>query len=553
MKGRFWLSGSLAALGTILLLATAMAGSAAGGNQGPTAADREERRGGTWRILMTSNWDHWDPALAYFTHSWNMELATQLRMYYYPMVNGPRNQRIEPMAATGMPRVSRDGRTYTITIKRGFRFSNGATVTARNFARALARAKSAALQSPASSFLDDVQSWRVFRNYTLIVRLRRVAPDFTARLTMPFFSAVLANTPLNTEVTSGPFHSAGPYFVREWDRAAAGGSAVAVRNPHWRNNQAPFRAFGFPLNVDQVNWRVVPDLATQRLMCDRNEADICGAPTAQYQEIAQQHGRNRPGGRFFVRPDLIVWRVDMNNSQGLFQNNPRLRRAVNYAIDRRFMVAQHGFLAGRRTDQFLPYGIPGFREWNIYPLRGPNLRVAQTLARGNTRSGKAVFYTFNRAQGPAIAQSVQFNLQRIGVDVEIRQFDRVVQNTRAATRGEPFDMTLEGWHADYPDPANFINVLLDGRRIQAENNVNSSYYTGNGLPRFYRRLDAAYRTAGSGRLRAYGVLDRDIMRSGAPVAAYISGNIRNFLSPSAGCYTYSPQSGHAIVAVCKTR
>src|SRR5918998_1257749 len=104
MKGRFWLSGAFAALGASLLVASAMVGSAAGGTTGPAAGDRAERVGGTWRILMTSNWDHWDPALAYFTHSWNMELATQLRMFYYPMVNDRRNQRIRPMAAVSMPR-----------------------------------------------------------------------------------------------------------------------------------------------------------------------------------------------------------------------------------------------------------------------------------------------------------------------------------------------------------------------------------------------------------------------------------------------------------------
>jgi ABC-type oligopeptide transport system substrate-binding subunit len=146
---------------------------------------------------------------------------------------------------------------------------------------------------------------------------------------------------------------------------------------------------------------------------------------------------------------------------------------------------------------------------------------------------------------------VQFQLEQIGVNVEVRQFDRVVQNTKAATRGEPFDMTIEGWHADYPDPANFVNVLLDGRRIQAENNVNTSYYRGQGTPQFYRKLDRAYRTAGASRLRQYGNLDIEMMRTGAPSAPYISGNIRNFLSPSAGCYTYSPQTGHVLVAVCK--
>ena len=143
-------------------------------------------------------------------------------------------------------------------------------------------------------------------------------------------------------------------------------------------------------------------------------------------------------------------------------------------------------------------GCRASSESRIYP--STNLATARTLAQGNTRSGKAVLYTFNRAQGPAVAQSVQFQLNQIGIDVEVRQFDRVVQNTKAATRGEPFDMTIEGWHADYPDPANFINVLLDGRRIQAENNVNTSYYKGQGTPRFYSKLDKAYRTAGAPRL-----------------------------------------------------
>jgi peptide/nickel transport system substrate-binding protein len=543
MKGRFWLSSAMAALGATLLVATAFAATAAGG---PQTGDREERRGGTWRILLSSDMDHADPALAYFTHSWNMLTATQLRLFYYPMVDNNRNKRIEPMAAAGMPRVSRDGRTYTITVKRGFRFSNGQPVTAHNFARSLARAKNSKLQSPASSFLDDVASWKVQRNYTLVVRLKTVAPDFVARLTMPFFSAVLRNTPLDREIENGPFHSAGPYYLREWNKRS---SLLAVRNPNWRNNAQPFRAFRFPLNVDQIRWQFVPDLATQRLMCERNEADICGFPNAQAKELSDRYGVNR--GRFFVRQDLLVWRLDMNNDGTLFRNNARLRRAVSHAIDRRFMTAQHGYLAGRRTDQFLPYGMPGMRDWNIYSLRGPNYAAANRLASGNKRSGKAVMYTFNRNQGPPVAQSVQFNLRQIGIDVEIRQFDRVVQNTKAATRGEPFDMTLEGWHADYPDPSNFINVLLDGRRIQAENNVNSSYFKGQGMRSYYRKLDRAYRTAGAARLRAYGNLDRDIMANGAPSAPYISGNVRSFLGPDAGCYTYSPQTGHVIVAVCK--
>jgi peptide/nickel transport system substrate-binding protein len=543
MKGRFWLSAVLALVGALLLAVA----TASGGTAGSAASGKKAAKGGTFRILNTSDFDHIDTALAYFSHSWNMMGATQLRMYYYPMVSGARNQRIEPMAATGMPRISNNGKTYTITIKPGFKFSNGANVTAANFKRAFDRAQNAKLQSPAISFLDDLQSVRQQGNNTLVVTLKKVAPDFLARLTMQFFAAVLPNTPLDTEVDKGPLHSAGPYYISEWNKKT---SALAVRNPHWNNAKEPFKSLGLANNVDRITWGGIGgDLATHRLQCEQNEADWCGAPPAQYKELADKYGINK--GRFFVNPDLLIWRVDLNNEQPLFKNNPKLRQAVLHAVDRRFMTAQHGFLAGKRTDQWLPYGMPGFKEADIYSLKGPNYAKGRQLATGNTRSGKAVFYASNRGASPGVAQSVQFNLKQIGLDVEIKLFDRVVQNTKSGTRGEPFDMTHEGWHADYPDPDNFINVLLDGRRLQPENNVNSAYYSGDGVANYNKKLDEAFAASGSKRLNLYAALDREIMANGAPSATYVSNNVRHFVSNSTGCYQYAPAVNLVLTAICK--
>lgn len=544
MKGRFWFSALMALVGASLLVAS----TASGGNAGASAADQTSARGGTYRILNTSDFDHIDPALSYFTHSWNMQGATQLRMYYYPYVKGAGQERIAPMAATGMPRITNSGKTYTITIKRGFQFSNGQNVTAANFKRAFDRALNQKLQSPAQSFLDDLARVRTIGTHQLQITLKRVAPDFVSRITMPFFSAVLTNTPLDTAVERGPLHSAGPYYIQEWSKNT---SALAVRNPRWNNAREPYKSLGFQNNLDRITWAGFGgDLATHRLQCERNEADACGFPTAQAKELADRYGVNK--GRFFVDQDLLVWRVDMNNEQPLFRNNPQLRKAVMHALDRRFMTAQHGYLAGKRTDQFLPYGMPGFREFNIYSLRGPNYAAARRLAQGNLRGGKAVFYAFNRAQGPPVAQSVQFNLKQIGLDVEIKLFDRVVQNTKAATRGEAFDLTHEGWHADYPDPSNFINVLLDGRRLQAENNVNTSYFSGSGVANYARKLDAAYSASGATRLNLYAQLDRDIMANGAPSAAYISGTTRRFFGPNVRGYYSNPQVGTVLVNISKT-
>ena len=117
MKRRIWASVGMTVMGSALLVATMFAGTAAGG----TAAT-DAKAGGTLRIVSTSDFDYVDPALSYFSHSWNMMAATHLQLMYYPHVEGPAGRRLSPMAAQGFPRVSNGGKTYTFTIKRGFKF-----------------------------------------------------------------------------------------------------------------------------------------------------------------------------------------------------------------------------------------------------------------------------------------------------------------------------------------------------------------------------------------------------------------------------------------------
>jgi peptide/nickel transport system substrate-binding protein len=537
MKGRIWASVAMTAIGASLLAAAMFAGTAAG-----AGAAAEAKTGGTLTIVSRSDFDYADTGLAYFSHSWNMMAATNLTLTYYPHVEGAAGGRLTGMAAP-LPRVSNGGKTYTFTVKNGFKFNTGANVTAANFKRAFDRGRNTAMQSPASSFMDDVASYRA-AGQVFTVTLKKVAPDFLARMSMMFFAAVPADLPFTAEGVKAPVVSAGPYYLKEWNE---GKSALAVRNPNWKNNAEPFKSLGFKNYVDQYRWIVGPDPATQRLMCERGEADICAFPPAQAKELSDKYGINKANGQFFVKNQTTLWYLAMNTSRGLFQNNTKLRQAVANAIDRRFMVAQHGYLAGKRTDQFLPYPMPGFKEFDLYSLKGPNYAKARPLAQGNTRDGKAVMYTFNTAQGPPIAQSVQFNLKQIGIDVEIKLFDRVVQHEKTATRGEPFDLTLEGWGMDYPDPSNFINVLLDGRRIQADNNVNASYFNN---ATYNSRMDKAYGLAGQARLTAYGLLDRDIMRDQAPVAPYISTNARILTSTKVGCYGYTSIQSTLLTQLC---
>jgi len=58
--------------------------------------------------------------------------------------------------------------------------------------------------------------------------------------------------------------------------------------------------------------------------------------------------------RFYVRPQLSVSYLALNNDRPIFKGNLRLRRAINFAIDRRAILSQSGYVTGKRTDQILP-------------------------------------------------------------------------------------------------------------------------------------------------------------------------------------------------------
>ena len=52
-------------------------------------------------------------------------------------------------------------------------------------------------------------------------------------------------------------------------------------------------------------------------------------------------------------------------------------------------------------------------------------------------------------QGVRQAQILALNLKQIGIDVQVKYFFVTALVARVATRGEPLDLALSGWLADY--------------------------------------------------------------------------------------------------------
>ena len=221
-----------------------------------------------------------------------------------------------------------------------------------------------------------------------------------------------------------------------------------------------------------------------------------------------------------------------------------MRQAVAYAVDRPGITRLAGLNAGTPNEQILPPGIPGYRDANIYPVGRPDVAKAKALLGG--KAGKVVMYTTNDQLGINTGQFVQANLKAIGLDVEVKPYTFAVLIDKTGTRGEPFDLMSIGWFADYPDPYEFINILLEGRTIAAKNNVNVSYFND---PVYQRKMDAAARLSGDARYRAYGNLDVDITRNRSPLVITNNQNVREFMSTKVGCANYSYAWGGPNIAM----
>jgi ABC-type transport system substrate-binding protein len=500
-------------------------------------------QGGTLRVnISKSDVTTLDPQIDYEFLGGGVLWATCVKLVYYPDRPAPLGSQLRPEAAAGLPRVSRDGRTYTFTVRSGYRFNTGEAVTAASFGRSFERIFAPKMGSPGVNFVSDIAgapaalkgkvklpSGIRIKGNTLSITLTQSAPDLIARLAMNFFCAVPVGTPIDPNGVTPAM--AGPYYV-----------AQRVPNRRIVLKPNPFYHGPRPHHLAEIDFTPNTDTQTSFLQIEKDQADydLYGSPPTEFAGLAKRYGVNR--GRFWAHPSLEVNYLALNTQRAPF-TDPKLRQAVNYAISRAAILAQAGFKAGNPSDQVLPPTMRGFRDAKIYPLTAPDIARAKSLMGGKTYSVN--LYTTTDETATRQAQVVQNELGKIGVTVNIKQYAFGVLVSKTGVTSEPYDIVALGWIADYADPFDFINILLSGDKITKTNNVNLAQFND---PKFNGEINHAALLTGSKRFSTYGKLDVDISRIAAPWAALSNSNIREFVSKRVGCYTFQPILGEMDLA-----
>jgi ABC-type transport system substrate-binding protein len=162
--------------------------------------------------------------------------------------------KVVPQIATAMPVAGKNAQrpkqwtTYTIELRRKYRFEDGTPVTAYSFAEAFARDANPDMQSPALAELKDVvgvaavaaseastvSGVRAVDDTTLEIATMKREPNLAVLLAQPYFCPVLEDTPIAPGGLTIP-PSAGPFYVA----SNGSGRIVLARNRYYAGKRRP--------------------------------------------------------------------------------------------------------------------------------------------------------------------------------------------------------------------------------------------------------------------------------------------------------------------------
>jgi YVTN family beta-propeller protein len=437
-------------------------------------------RGGTL-VLLGSVPFPLDPALNFNVPPSQSNGLTGSSLVTFAHSGGPAGQRLVPNLAIALPAPTDRGTTYTFRLRPAIRYSDGRSLRASDFRSSFERLFE--LRSPASGYFADIVGAEACRRRGVLtcnlsrgvvaddaagtVTFHLVAPDanFLFKLTIGGFSQPVPPGTPRHDTGYQPVPGTGPYEV-----ASAGPREIRyVRNPYFREWSHVAQPDG---NPDTIVWRFGMSPAAEVRAVTRGSADWTsdGVPASLLPEVSTRFADRIHSSGPGQETDFF----QLNTTVAPF-NDIRVRRALNYALDRRVIVRIYGGLAAARpTCQILPPAIPGYRQYCPYTLEpsangtysAPNMTRARRLvvSSGTAATSVTVWGPSTDATiSPAVTTYTADVLRRLGYHVRTRLLTHAQLSRLPERAFRTIQLIATGWAADYPSAFDFVQIWLSCR------------------------------------------------------------------------------------------
>ncbi|MFE0808286.1 ABC transporter substrate-binding protein [Streptomyces sp. NPDC058794] len=434
------------------------------------------KKGGTLKFASTQDADSWDTTRGYYGFMWNFSRYYSRQLVTNKTEPGSAGAEVTPDLATGLAKVSDDGKTYTYTLRDGVTWEDGKPITSKDVKYGIERVWAQDVLSGGPTYLKEVldpkdeypgpykdksadklglKAIETPDDKTIVFKLPKANSDFEEMLALTSASPVRQDKDTKSKYGLRPF-SSGPYKFESYN---PGKDLTLVRNTEWNQESDPVR-------------KAYPDKITIKFFSNANDLDA-RLVAGDYDLDLAQTGLS-PQGRTTALKEhkenldnpvsgYIRYATFATNVKPF--DNIHCRKAMIYGADHvSLQTARGGPVAGGDIGtNMLPPSVPGSegQKYDPYEIAGANKKgnvekaKEELKACGQPNGFKSkIAVRNNKPVEVATAESMQASLKKVGIDLEIEQYDGsqyasvVGSPSNVAKKG--YGVIIMGWGPDFP-------------------------------------------------------------------------------------------------------
>ena len=522
-----------------------------GGYKSPLTESLSGKKGGTLNVLQEIDFEHLDPGIAYFSVDYAVVFATQRPLYSQK----PNSTEATPDMAASAPVISNGGKTVTVKLREGVKFSPPVNreVTSEDVAYAIERGANPNVANPyIQSYFKAVEGIpnatggpvkgiETPSKHEIVFHLSEPKGQLVAdALVLPLTAAVPKeyaekfdkNKPSNY---AGYQVATGPYMLKNDSSGKVlgvgyvpGKSATLVRNPNWVASTDYRPAY---LNEIDIKIGGTSSVIGRQVLEGTNIVQNESAVAQPNVKLAVERFKNQ----LQISPGGGAHYIGVNNKVGPFKD-VNLRKALWAALPRTAMdKARGGALVTNVATHFIYPTINGFEQaggvkgptgpqfdFNEHP-EGDMAIAEKYIKAAGFPSGK---YTGHEtvtivgatgSPGEQDAEIVDQTIKSLGFPVK---FSLVEASTMYAKycnvpKEEITVCPSVGWIADFPDPQTVLNITFNGTTITQTGNVN---WGQTNVPKINAAMAAAENVVGNeARAKAWAAIDKELVEDAAAI------------------------------------
>ncbi|MCV3554317.1 peptide ABC transporter substrate-binding protein [Pediococcus ethanolidurans] len=376
---------------------------------------------------------------------------------------------------------SKDGKTWTFTLRKNAKWSNGDAVTAKDFVYAWQRTVNPKTASEYAYLFSGIKNAdkiaagkanyktlgiKAEGNYKLVVTLDRPIAYFKLLMGFPTFfpqdQKVVEKYGSKYGTASDKLVYDGPYKQTGWTGTNLSWKLVKNNN-YWDKKD---------VKMNTIKYQVVKDASTGLNLYNSKKLDVANITGNQ----VAQYKNNKD---YVLRKESSMFYLQYNMKKEKVFRNAKIRKAISLAINRKQLTGKvladgsgnpkglvsNGLASNPKT------GEDFASEAEVKSAVTQNLTEAKKLmAEGLKEEGKSsLSFTLlgdDTASTKQITEFLQSQIEKIpNVKVSLQNVPFKTRLTNSSNG--KFDVVLSAWGADFSDPISFLQLFVTGN---AQNN-----------------------------------------------------------------------------------